>query len=390
MTREAWRVSDQESNGPAISQYGLPCVYNYSSKNAGKLAKSKSHVINGSARMRVLCIGNSKTRGVGPNLMSKSYPSFLSQGLEAKGLPAVFANFIGNGNIGLSNSDYHTYQPELTINAGWDAYGAGSVSTAGFHSWNNSTTTNNLSFSAPGTVDTFEIYYARGASSGTFAADIDGGTATTQATNGSGVGLKTVTAGAAGAHTLNIRPNAAGQNIHVIGVVAYDSTVKAVDVINAGWGGSTSDNHVGTGGGYGPLSTYVALNPNVVLLALDTNDYTPSYWPGMGATDLASALTIYEARMRTIIEALYLTSTVIIVAELPSNPTRQAMENQNLFAYVERRLAAEYGLIYASVRERAQSFEVWNGLGFYADDTHGNANGYADQGYFLAELIARL
>ncbi|WP_380784012.1 hypothetical protein [Sphingomonas sp. R86520] len=98
----------------------------------------------------------------------------------------------------------------------------------------NGTTTNSMDFAIPGQSDTIEIYSPRNSGLGAFTAAVDGG-AVLQTVVQDGVDgfIKTTITVTRGAHTLNL--SRVSGLVFITGVIAFDSTVPAVDVVSAGW-----------------------------------------------------------------------------------------------------------------------------------------------------------
>src|SRR6202035_4404848 len=95
-----------------------------------------------------------------------------------------------------------------------------------------------LAFTPTGQVDTFEVYWYNNNNSGTATLNVNGGaTLATLTATGTTTVTKTVVTATKGTNTLNVVGGGATQ-FYIMGVVAYDSTTPAIDIIQAGTYGS--------------------------------------------------------------------------------------------------------------------------------------------------------
>ena len=99
---------------------------------------------------------------------------------------------------------------------------------------------NNLTFTPPGQVDTVIVYMQQNGGTATATYNVDGGASLGTITNAGANALFAYTATVTkGAHTINIVPNNNGL-FNIAGIIAYDSTTPAIDVIQDGQYGSVA------------------------------------------------------------------------------------------------------------------------------------------------------
>lgn len=327
-----------------------------------------------------MTIGDSTTFGVGAGtqngLKAKSYPTRLAEILAGAGLPTTKNGQLGTGNY--NSGTYPTYNPMVVYGAGWSA---GSFSIGGNY-FANSTTTNALAFTPDIQVDTFVLFYVRNSGLGTFSWAVDAGTATQINTNQTAYGVQrlVIPAGALGAHTLNLAR--VSGNCVIVGAYGYNSAVSAVDVLNAGWGGSTSVD-------WTDASSPIRARPNLgvpgadlIIINLGINDYTPSYGPTSVAT--------YKANISTLIDEQKSSSDILLIAPIPSDAARQALDVQAQYIQALYEVATEKGIPLVDMVQRWGSYADSSFYYYPTDIVHGNDLGYADEAQAIAEFLLRV
>lgn len=339
----------------------------------------------GLADFKVMCIGDSTTygynAGITANLcVAQSWPKQLAAILRVRGdIVAEDAVFASGGAASAA-----TYDARITF-SGTPPTQIGTAKTCGgwMFNW---TATGAMAFTPARNIDTFVVYYLRRPTAGTFNLNIDGGSNTlVTATNGSfALGSQTMSAGSVGAHTLNLAW--ASGDILVIGVDAYDSTVKQIKLWGAGFYGSTSSDWIGTSNFWDPARIIRdAFQPHLIFVDLLIND-----WRG-GVTDATSL-----SNMRALLDALIVNSDVVLVTPHPEvgvGTYSQAVQAAKIA--IIQALGVQYKLPvidgYGQWVDTDGTGTIQNGLGMYSDTIHLSKKGYADkavrQSRFLQDFL---
>jgi hypothetical protein len=243
-------VTTDGSNGLAVTgqvaapQYciGTSCVTAWSNLPT-HWSTQLARVLAGTANARVCFSGSSISLGTN----SQTALPWAQLGVAAQmatllqtsyGIPTTWDGFFGWGYKDATNTFYSTGgDGRVTVGSSWTADTANP--SVGGPSYKATTATNAISFTPIESIDTFRVFYLTLPSAGTISANIDGGTATTQATSGSaGIGVMTLTA-TAGTHTVNVSWASGGQ-VNFLGADAYLSTNHAVIFEQLGISAGTS------------------------------------------------------------------------------------------------------------------------------------------------------
>lgn len=359
-----------------------PNVSNLLATNTPKWRSAKARVMAGSSTAKILMIGDSTTYGYGAvgggqstAITAANFPTRMGQRLTTLGVNSVNSSWFGAGAA--SPNDRVGGDSRLTIGGG-TSYN-GSVYTCGgsFYTIPGSGT---MAFAPSQTVDTFVIYYATYPGNGTFSWKFNSGTATQINTSAAGGVTKAIVTGTLGANTLNL--TGVSGNSLIMGIDAYNSTAPAVLVSNAGWFGSSSVAWNQTSGANwdAPYTIQNLIKPDLTIIDLGIND-----WNG------AVAISTYTANIQALITAAISNGDVILKTPVPSNPTGHAsIASQQQYVSALYALSASNNIPVIDAYARWQSYGVSNPspLSLYYDDLHPNATGYADEGPWIAELVA--
>lgn len=361
---------------------GFPNVFNYTSP-ATQLVKWRKAIANvktGQGNARIMCVGDSTTFGVGTGSSTSvgdmkpfSYPTQLANRLNAIGINAHANSFAGYGqSSGLPNN----FINDARIVAG-NSWVPHTFPTVGGEYLKASTSTNSLAFTPTVPVDTFKIITPVGAF-GHIGFDINGGTQTNvDETVGPVNGfVETVITGTLGTNTLNIK-YISGATVFLVGVEAYDSSKKWVDVYNVGWSGAKSvDLSAAT-----VLSSYPWIAPDLSILNCGINDW-----------NFGVSIATFTTQVQSIITALKAIGDVVLVAPNPSDTNVGAGASvavQQTFVAALYALASTNNLPLFDLFNRMQgTYALDNAAGYAADNVHLNKNGYADAAQFLANILA--
>jgi lysophospholipase L1-like esterase len=331
---------------------------------------------------RVYAVGDSTTYGdysantsnTG-DLTVASYPTRLSQYLNASTLPAQRDSFMGAGSsqgAGFGND------ARVVLGTGWST--VNSASTGGLLFTASSATTA-FSFTPVDQVNQFILWYVTNGG-GTGSYQVDSGSVTDFSSGGAaGLHSVTISAGTLGNHTLNLQWVSGGA-VFVLGVEASNTAIGSVQIINAGIPGSGAGTVTGiswaqTTSAWSPLFSVPIQAPDVVLLDLGINN-----WTGANATSVA----VYTTNMQAIITAYLATSDVILITPAPSSIANVSLATQAQYVAAMYQLAAKNNIPLIDNFNRWGSYERTNVAPFlfYNNVLHPGPNGYSD----FAQAIA--
>lgn len=360
------------------------------------LAKAKS----GSRNCRIQLIGDSTSVGFGSTGAGSYGPSGrlsalgnqFTRSLNTLNMAANNHAVFGTNAIG-TPAQVSTFDPRLVFTGTWSSgiFDGGFTGGSCFQA----TTTANLAFTptAAGAdsanVDTFVIWYIQSATAGTFNWNVDGGANTLiTATNATPLMRSvTVSAGAPGAHTLNL--SWVSSNMWILGIEAYDSTTKSIQLLNTAIGGSRASTFLNPTSNVQPWSIVNGIStiaPDLTIIQLTINDCSN--------TSFATQLDAYRTNISRIASIVSATGDVILRTGFPSAITFNALTslgNQRAYCDVVRDIAQDNGYGFDDEFARRISYETQQavpGAGMYSDSVHPNAPMYALSGYDLAKLVS--
>ena len=336
----------------------------------------------GGARPRLVVIGTSKEQGfgAGSNLAGagasagaspKSWPDLLAGMLTVRGLPASRDSCFGNKGLA-AYSDFAAYDPRNTGGStGWGyAY-----PTLGGYGWQNSSNSNPRSFQPDGQVNTVEIYSRGQANSRVFTVTLDADPTvigTYDLASASEAVVKNTASFALGTHKINIQ-RISGQGVTTLGLIAYNSAVPAVDVINGGWRGSVSADHVAPTNPLSAINMLTQLTPGLAIFAVGTNDLN---------TGVPAAT--YKANMAALIATQQAAGgDALLVNPTYGSPGYGTPELREAYRQALVDLGTTYG---CDVIDMEEAFGGYSAALFY-DTVHENAPGNQ---YIAAAVAARI
>jgi hypothetical protein len=235
-------------------------------------------------RPRIMCIGTSKMMGSGASTdpantytngaALKRKTQILARLMTANGLPAWDNAWIGNNRA----PDFSTYDPRVTLGAGWNF----DTTTVPFSFGENNARNSgggagNLAFAPTGTFDKVDTFYCTGSSTGVFTVS-DGSTLldTVDGTVSSTVAIakKTSTLASRGSgKTINTARSSGTP--YIFGQIPYDSTVPGIDVLNGGAFGRATANWVVNGIGQAKprnWEAWAAYGVSLAFISIMAND----------------------------------------------------------------------------------------------------------------------
>jgi lysophospholipase L1-like esterase len=374
------------SGGPPTyyNTFNNGSVFNQTSSGLNAYRAALAAVRSGGTRPGpVLFIGDSTTMGAGSGTggtlnLNGAFPnspiSQLATLANAQGSLAGLVSFnslLGNQR---SNISYPTYDTRVTLGANWTNVQA-TLGGLAFKYTNGAA--NNLAFTPPAAFDTIKLYYIRATANGSFTTNVDGGASLgTINTAGTNALLSQTYTVAKATHTINIVPNNDAA-FYVVAIVTYDSTVKRLDFVQAGWSGALASDISDSSLPWSPINAITTLAPSLCVINLTINN-----------SNAATDLTTYATQMTTIIAACQATGSVVLMVGAPSSTANAT--NGTLDGYVNtlRSLAITYNCPLLDLKARWTSYAVTNALMPYFDTLHPQAQGYADISLALYEMLS--
>ncbi|MBV9858747.1 MAG: hypothetical protein JO038_01375 [Alphaproteobacteria bacterium] len=374
--------SSNTSNGGSI--------FNLDSTKLKNWRKALARVRAGTGRATLLIEGDSTTSGAGAGssgttdmvgARAKSVVPDLASILSKQyGLAVSDNSFIGDqGCYYVSGVALSAYDTRISYSS---AFYLSSIGTLGGYliGYGNAGA-GTLSFTPAGAIDTIKILSVKntGAGGGSFTVNVDGGSSLgTVTTTGSGaVGADTFTV-TKGTHTINMVASNNG-GFYFLGIIAFDSTTPAVDIIGVGNWGSVVSQHVGNIYGWDPLSVLKNnIVPDLDIINLTINDSNNN-----------TGLAAYQTNMQTLITGVHAAGDVVLMAGAPSNTTQATNGTLDQYIGALASLASSNAVPLLNLKQRWQSYAAMNPVFPYYDSVHPGVLGYQDIAQSMAEVIAR-
>lgn len=304
---------------------GLPFTFNFvpgAAGNASHWRTNRDAVKAGSARTKILIISDSKTfAGAGTTdgstftvgAFDKTVSKYLADALVAGGVQATWQSAVGWMGLG-TETQLKNYDTRL---AGLASWAVGDLTAGGRFQQSAPSNVDVYSFAptAGVKVDTVEVGYEKGSARGSFTLSDgsltgSGTIVTTNASNAWSFSTVTLSSLAAG-KTINInRLVGVVQAVMVGTVIAYDSTVKAVDMVPAFFFGSLTSDWISTTNPWSPAN-FGAIGAPLTIIQLGSNDLK---------NGIAEATT--TANLQTLItKALAVGDCILLNPSTGSQPT---------------------------------------------------------------------
>lgn len=344
-----------------------------------KWRKAVANVRTGTARAKLLFVGDSTTMGAGAgtggatNLNAafpRCFPARVATILNQTFVPCSFNSIWGSQNAPAVLT-YSTYDTRTVFGTGWAMSGGGTLG-ANFIRFTSGGGVATFAFTPTAAFDTITIYYYAAAGQGTFTTDVDGGASlgTTNTATGSGF-LSTSFTVSAGTHTININAQNNG-SLFISGIIPSLSTTYAVDAVLAGHYGATALNYT-PAGSFGPLTALRAYAPDCTVVNLTVND-------AFQRTNLST----YRANLATLISAAQESGDVVLMVGAPPNNTVTTSGTLGLYADVVYDLAAQYNCGLVDIYRRWGVYSNISAYFPYYDALHPGNLAYAD----MAQAVA--
>jgi lysophospholipase L1-like esterase/peptidoglycan hydrolase-like protein with peptidoglycan-binding domain len=336
----------------------------------------------GTSNSRVLFIGDSTTAGwdtsnnnLEGNNKAYSHPTVVAS-LFPNSLGAT-TSIVGNQNA----PNISTYDTRTSFADGWgfsETEGGqvlGGYGLRGLSGWGSP-----LFNFAPGKAwDTLELYYStyNGAASANVSINGSGSIAAFDTSTADAGLVKTTITKALGNDTLNTN-RVSGGDYNFEGIITYNSNVKEITVLNAGWSGAKVTDVIA---GTGPWATLESLDeyaPDLVVIDLGINDWNQ----GTPTTE-----GTFKAAMQDIIDASEAAGAdVLLVVPVPTG-SANGLANQAAFRTYILELADLNDLPVVDFISLWTSYATANGNGWMSDVLHPNATGYAEKAEALFDAI---
>lgn len=366
-------------SGPANGAY-LKSLSPLSPINVA-LAKALS----GIADATINVIGDSTALGSrsGPalsDLRKHSIAVRMAETLDAAlPVPVRHASFFGDTGV---STAYLTFDPR------WSAMGSGwSQSTfmsAGGRMWRcTAASTGKLTFTPSIEWNTVDIYFLGGSGYGAAALDVGGAIVTTLDFSVTPATINKLTAGPAEGftlanQTLSIgRANGVAKELFIVGAEFRNSTIPAVNVRLIAAGGTASSFWAGKAAAYAPGNALKTVAADLNIINLGINDW------------LSQVTTEQFMNNMNVIKSEILigkpTAQFLLIKQPAMN---DPAEDQARITDAIDRLAADWQCPVLDLRDLwPKTWAESSALGVMADAHHPNAQGYADIGRKLAQLL---
>jgi hypothetical protein len=352
-----------------------------------KFRKARANALSGQGRGRIMFIGDSTEAGSGALAadMTGAYPKTPSKQLAALlasvGIPTSHNSICGDAGITAGALTYPVYDTRVTFGANWVS---GTFATLGgtFFKYT-AGAVNNLALTPVGAFDTIKVFYWRAGGFGSFATNVDGGSSLGSTNSAGSSAMQTATFTVTkSTHTINIVPANDG-DLYICAILAYDSTVPALDFIQAAKSGSGIADYSTVGGSnpYAAVEVLKYLAPDLLWVNLTINNSN---------NDGAAYLATYIADMQILITAAQISGDVVLEVGPPSNTANAT--NGVLDSYIDalKTLALNNNCVLLNTKERWTSYAVQNAVIPYRDNLHQTALGYADMAYARMEALQRV
>jgi lysophospholipase L1-like esterase len=363
---------------PFLAKNSTPYVTNADDLSFLNWRAGRANAFNGVSNSRIMCLGDSTTvgtgsvtGGVGAGIKLLSYPTLLAKILTANGYPASVESVFGDFGYGQANSA--VYDSRIV----WGDFSPQSVRGPGGQSFGALvTSTNPMTFTPNVQTDTLDVYFATNAGLGGFSVSADAGGATNYSTSAAaGYGKITFSSGSLASHVYKIKA-IDNNHLFIVGMVAYNSAVKQVSILNMGYGGSLAVEN--SSNLWQSLSAVVAAYaPSLVIIDIGINDALSG-----------TALSTFQTQVQTQISAAVNNNAdVLLVIPIPTNPASIAASVTAGYQGVIRGLAQSNNVPLLDMASRIGAYAPALAKGFYySDGVHGTGLMYQD----LAAKIASL
>ena len=347
-------------------------VYNFRRQFLANWYAAKVAVTSGASDQIVACLGDSTTAGGYSDgnqagLWSSAYPAVLASKLNAAGIVSSGESFFGDLEIS-AYTTFAPHDPRITGSAGW----AATTRVIGGKDWFNNSTTNPFAFTPITVFDKIDVFSLK--SNAAFYVNFDGG-ANSLLTPGPGtveIVKVTFTAASVGIHTVNAARISGAT--HLVGMIAYRSDQKRLNVLNLGGYGYRSADLAANTNGYDSIPSLKILAPKLTILQA-------------GINDMLNAISVgtYTTNMQNIITAAKLSGDVLLV--VPFNIASVSQATQDAFHAAVRNLGVVNNCVVLDMAARWGTFAQADSAGLMFGSNHATGAGYADWADALNRIL---
>lgn len=233
--------------------------------------------------------------------------------------------------------------------------------------------------SGGGIIDTITVKWANSAALGSCAVNVDGGSSlgTISGLGAAGtIGTSTFTV-PRGTHTINIVPNNNG-DFYLIGIISYDSTQPAIDVIQCGWSGATASNFAlsSPGNAWFGIGAIKDLAPDLTIFVSSANDSNNN-----------TGVATYKANVQAFVNAALVSGDVILCTDPPSNTTQATDGTLDKYIAALTQISVAQNLPMLNLKTRYQSYAITNPILPYFDNLHLSASSAQDMALAIYEML---
>ena len=346
-------------------------------------------VFRGTGRGRLLILGDSTAAGAGSsnstslwtNSWANSVSSRLATALTAKGIPCSNNSLTTWQNI--STGTYPAFDPRVALTGSplpqALAAGASGNGLGGAGLWQVAVGTGKIAFTPVSQVDTFLLFTPRLASlTGTMTWDVNGGAPTgSLLQTGANALITTMLSPSLAANTLNLTNPASAATAFMSAVISYNSTVPAIDIINAGCSSLLADALDRNDSPYASATAIGFIAPDLtIIFGIPIND--------------ANAVTnpaTFAAQMQTVITACKASGDVVIFAGVESSTAAYPSSNRADLLAQFQALAVTNSCVYMTPDTYIGGWTANDAAGLMYDNLHPTGNGYQRLAGMLAEAL---
>ncbi|MDQ1192044.1 lysophospholipase L1-like esterase [Brevundimonas vesicularis] len=264
---------------------------------------------------RLLCIGDSVTQGYGavsggwtPNGRASAWPERLAAMMSGRGLPASAASVAGAGAADGASGGYSSYDPRVTMGAGW---GVNALTGMGGKLFSGAASSTGVwSFQPDGPVDRFDLWAVTNTALGVLTVETDGAVRATVSTTKAASMEVTTVAFPETTGPVSVRW-ASGGAVFIAGGIAWRLDVRRARVINAGWGGARIADWITTDQPYRAYGSIPTAAPDLSVVCLTINDW-----------NAGTAVATYKAGLGTLVDRCLTTGDVLLMTGCPSDPAQ--------------------------------------------------------------------
>lgn len=350
-----------------------------------KLAAVKA----GTGRMRILRIGDSTEWGAyalgsgTPAAGNRPYCSGVqfARLLSTLGIPSFCNSWLGDGGVTGLSSTLGAYDTRITLGAGWASNTA--VATIGGKTISSTTASTSVTFQPRTPCDTFVVLYIRQASSASFTLSRSGDASVPVTNSGSNALMTQTFTGALGMAPLSIDHDATTNSLNIIGVIAYDSTASAADVVQACMQGSKVLDWANTTNAWGWRNCIASVAPDLTIISPGINDWNTG--TTIGGTATAGS---FLGDLHSLVTTCKLYGEVMIVSGLVSQHSAVSRATQKSYTDALKVYCTGQGILYQDLWTKWGAQE--DNPQWYANTLHANAAGYREKSDAEARILASL